>query len=83
MILICLAVWQYQRLQWKTALLEEVELAVSAPPLKSLKDLQAAIAAGVDAMGSAQAPARAIQAGFSHERRCLMCRPVAGTASDC
>ena len=45
-ILICLAVWQYQRLQWKTGLLEEVELEVSAPPLKSLKDLQAAIAAG-------------------------------------
>jgi len=45
-ILIALGVWQYQRLQWKTALLAEVELAVNAPPLTSLSELRAAIAKG-------------------------------------
>jgi len=45
-ILISLGVWQYQRLQWKTALLEEVEASVTAPPLSSLDDLERAIAAG-------------------------------------
>ena len=35
-ILIVLGTWQYQRLQWKTALLAEVEQAVTAPPLTSL-----------------------------------------------
>ncbi len=42
-ILIALGVWQYQRLQWKTALLAEVEASVTAPPLTSLSDLQSAI----------------------------------------
>lgn len=42
-ILIALGVWQYQRLQWKTALLAEVDASVTAPPLTSLSDLQAAI----------------------------------------
>ena len=46
MILISLGVWQYQRLQWKTALLEEIEASVTAPPLSSLDDLERAIAAG-------------------------------------
>jgi len=45
-ILISLAVWQYQRLQWKTNLLAEVEAAVNAPPLTSLNDLRAAITKG-------------------------------------
>ncbi len=45
-ILISLGVWQYQRLQWKTALLEEVEASVTAPPLTSLLDLERAITVG-------------------------------------
>ena len=45
-ILISLGVWQYQRLQWKTALLAEVEASVTALPLTSLADLERAIAAG-------------------------------------
>jgi len=45
-ILISLGVWQYQRLHWKTALLEEVEASVTALPLVSLDDLERAIAAG-------------------------------------
>ena len=45
-ILIFLGVWQYQRLQWKTDLLAEVEASVTAPPLTSLDDLERAIAAG-------------------------------------
>jgi len=45
-LLIALGVWQYQRLQWKTALLEEIEASVTAPPLTSLSDLEEAIAAG-------------------------------------
>lgn len=45
-ILISLGVWQYQRLVWKTDLLAEVEASVTAPPLKSLEDLERAIAAG-------------------------------------
>lgn len=44
-ILISLGVWQYQRLQWKTALLSEVDASVTAPPLESLSDLNAAIQA--------------------------------------
>lgn len=43
-ILISLGVWQYQRLQWKTDLLAEVEASVTAPPLTSLNDLERAIA---------------------------------------
>jgi len=38
-ILISLGTWQYHRLQWKTALLAEVEAAVTAPPLTSLREL--------------------------------------------
>ncbi len=45
-ILISLGVWQYQRLQWKTDLLAEVEASVTAPPLTSLEDLGRAIDAG-------------------------------------
>ncbi|MEP4053234.1 MAG: SURF1 family cytochrome oxidase biogenesis protein [Litorimonas sp.] len=45
-ILISLGVWQYQRLQWKTDLLAEVEASVTAPPLTSLADLERAIEAG-------------------------------------
>lgn len=45
-LLIALGVWQYQRLQWKTALLEEIEASVTSPPLTSLSDLTDAIAAG-------------------------------------
>lgn len=44
-ILISLGVWQFQRLQWKTDLLAEVEASVTAPPLTSLEDLERAIAA--------------------------------------
>ena len=42
-ILITLGTWQYQRLQWKTDLLAQVEMAVTAPPLKSLRDAQTAL----------------------------------------
>ena len=44
--LISLGVWQYQRLQWKTDLLAEVEASVTAQPLTSLGDLERAIQAG-------------------------------------
>lgn len=42
-ILISLGTWQYQRLQWKTALLADVEVAANAPPFKSFTDVQAAL----------------------------------------
>lgn len=45
-ILISLAVWQYHRLDWKTAFLAEVEQAVNAPPITSLDGLRRAITAG-------------------------------------
>lgn len=45
-ILISLGTWQYQRLQWKTALLAEVEAAVTAPPFTSLEDLHHAVEKG-------------------------------------
>lgn len=45
-ILISLGTWQFKRLQWKTALLAEVEAAVTAPPLTSLADIEQAIKAG-------------------------------------
>jgi len=45
-ILISLGTWQYQRLQWKTALLAEVEAAVTAPPFTSLLDVKQAVNAG-------------------------------------
>lgn len=45
-ILIGLGTWQYQRLQWKRALLTEIEASVSAPPLTSLSQLKAEITAG-------------------------------------
>ncbi len=35
-ILIGLGIWQFQRWQWKTGVLAEVEAAVSAPPLQGL-----------------------------------------------
>jgi len=38
-ILITLGTWQYHRLQWKTALLAEVEQAVTAPPIRSLAQI--------------------------------------------
>ena len=45
-ILISLGVWQFNRLQWKTQLLAEVEASVTAPPLTSLDDLDRALAEG-------------------------------------
>lgn len=42
-ILIALGTWQMQRLQWKTALLSEVEQAVTAPPLGSLAEVDRAL----------------------------------------
>lgn len=61
-ILISLAIWQYQRLQWKTALLKNVEQAVNAPPLTSLFELRAAIDRGeaVD-FRRIEMPARRVQ----------------------
>lgn len=44
-ILVSLGTWQYQRLQWKTALLAEIDLSVTAPPFKSLAEIEAAIKA--------------------------------------
>ena len=38
-ILIGLGIWQFQRWQWKTGVLAEVEAAVSAPPLQGLAAL--------------------------------------------
>ena len=46
-ILIVLGTWQYQRLQWKTALLAEVEQAVTAPPMTSLMDVERALSSNV------------------------------------
>jgi len=45
-ILISLGTWQYHRLQWKTALLTEVEAAAEAAPFTSLAEVQEALAAG-------------------------------------
>ena len=45
-ILISLGTWQYQRLQWKTALLAEVDAAAEATPFTSFKEIQAAIDEG-------------------------------------
>jgi surfeit locus 1 family protein len=45
-ILISLGTWQYQRLQWKTALLEDVEAAVTAPPRKGLDGIEQDLASG-------------------------------------
>lgn len=39
-ILIALGTWQYQRLQWKTALLAEIDIAAEAPPIGSFTDIQ-------------------------------------------
>lgn len=46
MILIGLGTWQYQRLQWKTAFLAEVEQAVSAAPMTSLAQVEQALEDG-------------------------------------
>ena len=43
-ILLWLGTWQYQRLQWKTTLLAEVEQAVTAPPIRSLPGVARALA---------------------------------------
>ncbi|NNE56765.1 MAG: hypothetical protein HKN36_01535 [Hellea sp.] len=43
-ILISLGTWQYQRLKWKTALLDEIETAAISDPLTSLKGVQDALA---------------------------------------
>lgn len=43
--LISLGVWQYNRLEWKTNLLAEIEASVTAPPFKSLSELARAIEA--------------------------------------
>jgi len=45
-ILISLGTWQYQRLQWKTALLAEIDMAAEATPFTSLAEVHAAIEAG-------------------------------------
>lgn len=38
-ILISLGTWQYKRLQWKTGLLAEIDIAAEAQPLSSLADV--------------------------------------------
>ena len=66
-ILISLGTWQYQRLQWKTALLAEVEAAAKAEPFTSLAEIQTALEEGnpVDfrRYGSSS-KARAVQQSF-------------------
>ena len=42
-ILIGLGTWQYQRLQWKTELLEDIQIATESTPLTSLADIQKAL----------------------------------------
>lgn len=42
-ILISLGIWQYQRLQWKTDLLAEIDASVSAPPFTALSEVSRAI----------------------------------------
>ncbi len=66
-ILISLGTWQYQRLQWKTALLADVEAAATAPAFTSLAEIQDALDSGeaVDfrRYGSS-GKARGIEQGF-------------------
>lgn len=45
-ILITLGTWQYHRLQWKTALLAEVEVAANAPAFGAISDIGKALEAG-------------------------------------
>ncbi len=45
-LLLTLGTWQYQRLQWKTDLLSEVEAASTATPFKSFRDVTYALDAG-------------------------------------
>lgn len=40
-ILLSLGLWQYQRWQWKTGVLSEIDAAVTAPPLRGASDLTA------------------------------------------
>ncbi len=42
-ILVGLGIWQYQRLQWKTDLIDEIQAAANSQPLTSLTDIQAAL----------------------------------------
>jgi len=46
-ILIALGTWQYQRWHWKTALLSEIENAVTAPAFTQISDVQSALNTGV------------------------------------
>ncbi|HFB55019.1 MAG TPA: hypothetical protein ENJ46_03765 [Hellea balneolensis] len=43
-ILLSLGTWQYQRLQWKTKLLADIDAAAHAPPLHSISDINALMA---------------------------------------
>lgn len=45
-ILLSLGTWQYQRLQWKTALLEEIEAAANAAPWQALSTVSNALEKG-------------------------------------
>lgn len=45
-ILISLGTWQYKRLQWKTALLAEIDQVADAPPFQTLRDIQSALTRG-------------------------------------
>lgn len=46
-ILLTLGTWQYRRLQWKTALLEQIDQAAHGAPFRSLSDINARLAQGV------------------------------------
>lgn len=43
-ILIGLGIWQYQRWQWKIGILDEIEVSVTAPPLRGINALERALA---------------------------------------
>lgn len=43
-LLLTLGTWQYKRLQWKTALLTEIDAAATASPLTTLRDIENALA---------------------------------------
>lgn len=80
-VLIALGTWQYHRLQWKTALVSDIEYAAKAPPFRSLSDVSHALEAGepVDfrriylrELTTEDAPAYHV---FSPQDRTLLWRP--------
>lgn len=87
-ILIGLGTWQYQRLQWKTQLLAEVEQAVSAPALTSLSAVERALEAGkpVDfrriELDARVIPDQVPYLVYSREKMTLSWRPYVAVEAD-